>query len=118
MNWKNYDNWKLRSPEDDRNEPEIFETRQYNLFSTNENDVNSFDDAIKNVDESHKDFNRFDYSDFNEFLHECIENFSDEFNLHDNQDDAIIKYFEDIQDEKEYQEQIKIDRIIEERRNK
>ena len=47
MNWDNYDKWRLASPEENDNTPEVFATKYYDLYSCSEDDVAEFDELVE-----------------------------------------------------------------------
>jgi len=95
---KNYDNWKIATPYENE-VPELFETEKYNLFSTNEDDVQNFNDRIEEIS---KEYDKDSYNSYNEFFQEYIENLQDEFNLSSDQVGALEIAEQNYYDEKEF----------------
>ena len=108
MAWsdREYDNWKLSSPYDNDNSPEIFESRKHKLFSCYEDKINEFDDKIL---EAEKDASKYELCADN--LEEYIEYLQDNLQLHSDEYGAIEELESNYHDEKEYAAECKIEQM-------
>ena len=81
MSWndKAYDNWKLASPYDDEPNIEVFKAEKYQAYSTSEDDIQNFEDAMESV-QYH--VVQPEYDSREEYLEECEYNSFEEFNIH------------------------------------
>ena len=81
MSWsdKAYDNWKLSSPPEWENEIEVFKAENYQAYSTSEDDIQNFEEAMESV-QYH--VIQPEYDSREEYLEECEGNFSDDFDMH------------------------------------
>ncbi len=92
MNWDKYDNWKLASPPEWENEIEVFKADKYNRYSTCEEDIQAFDDAMESV--KYHVISK-EYESREEYLEECQDNFEEEFNIHCEEWQALEAYQDD-----------------------
>jgi len=95
--WDSYDSWLLKGSGVDDPNYEVFKVENHELYSMNEDSVNTFEDKILLVKVG--SYCKDSYDSFDEYYDECFHNLVDELELFDSECDAIQSYLEDKQDD-------------------
>jgi hypothetical protein len=90
-NDKAYDNWKLASPYDDEPNIEVFKAENYQAYSTSEDDIQNFEDAME-IAQYHVVHPVYESRE--EYLEECEYNHFEEFELYGDEYRALEAFQE------------------------